>query len=156
MKFFSGSGGEKASPKGADRVKATVEALETLQQTLHELTPREQSDVRRKLPFAAAEWLEGLALSIRAQAERAKDGVSNHSGTLAEYKLLEREAADAARIRLTPDTGKIVLVLVGLPARGKSLLCHKLEHFLTWRGYHTRSFKVGQRRRSAAGGAGPP
>lgn len=136
-----------------DNVAEAVEALKTLQRTLHLLTPRDQSDVKRKLPFATSEWLEGLALSIRAQAESAdgKNVDSMHAGN-AVARLLEKETADAARIRLTPDTGKIVIVLVGLPARGKSMLCHKMEHFLTWRGYLTKSFRVGQMRRAAAAG----
>jgi len=135
-----------------DEVSATVEALETLQNTLHKLTPRQCSDVRRKLPFAASEWLEGLALSIRAQSEGpcASPEASKHSGHMVAIRLAQMETADAARIRLTPDTGKIVLILVGLPARGKSLICHRLEHFLAWRGYSTKSFKVGDRRRAAA------
>ena len=136
-----------------DNVAEAVEALKTLQRTLHLLTPRDQSDVKRKLPFATSEWLEGLALSIRAQAESAdgKNVDSMHAGN-AVARLLEKETADAARIRLTPDTGKIVIVLVGLPARGKSMLCHKMEHFLTWHGYLTKSFRVGQMRRAAAAG----
>lgn len=59
------------------------------------------------------------------------------------------ETADAARIRLTPDSGQLILVLVGLPARGKSMLGYKLERFLSWRGYKTKHFRVGQARRDA-------
>ena len=59
------------------------------------------------------------------------------------------ETADAARIRLTPDSGQLILVLVGLPARGKSMLGYKLSRFLSWRGYKTKHFRVGQKRRDA-------
>ena len=57
------------------------------------------------------------------------------------------ETATDARLRLTPDAGRLILVLVGLPARGKSMLGYKLGRFLGWRGYRTRHFKVGDRRR---------
>ena len=59
------------------------------------------------------------------------------------------ETATAARIRLTPDSGSLVIVLVGLPARGKSMLGHKLARFLTWRGYKTKHFCAGDKRRHA-------
>ena len=83
---------------------------------------------------------------------------SASSGTLhdEQHRAFEKETADDARIRLTGDAGKVILVLVGLPARGKSLICHKLLHFLWWRGYVTKSFKVGDYRREAgAAGAQP-
>ena len=55
-----------------------------------------------------------------------------------------------ARLTLTNDTAKLVIILVGLPARGKSLLGHKLEQFLGWRGYITKGFRVGAKRREMA------
>ena len=63
--------------------------------------------MRKQLPFAASEWLDGLALSIRAQAEgpSTKDD-SKHSGlseTLTEQRLAERELAanyEAQRLNL--------------------------------------------------------
>ena len=115
--------GRKSSGEAKDSTVATVEALQTLQKTLHTLTPRQQSDVKKLLPFAASEWLDGLALSIRAQEETAMASVgdSSHSGKAAELRLRNEETADAARIRLTPDSGKVIIVLVGLPARGPAL-----------------------------------
>lgn len=32
----------------------------------------------------------------------------------------------------------LVVVLVGLPARGKTVLAHKLERYLNWNGHQTR------------------
>jgi len=51
------------------------------------------------------------------------------------------------RAHMTNDADKLVLVLVGLPARGKSIIAHKLVRFLTWLGTRTRVFSVGQYRR---------
>ena len=43
----------------------------------------------------------------------------------------------ATRSSLTPDSGKLILAMVGLPARGKSFICHKLRSFLSWYGFKT-------------------
>ncbi|KAG8926063.1 Fructose-2,6-bisphosphatase [Tulasnella sp. 418] len=45
---------------------------------------------------------------------------------------------------------KIVLALVGLPARGKSYLSNKLTRYLTWLEYSVKVFNVGQLRRKKA------
>lgn len=42
-----------------------------------------------------------------------------------------------------------MLVLVGLPARGKSFLARKLQAYLTWYGTHCKIFNVGKYRREA-------
>jgi len=51
-----------------------------------------------------------------------------------------------------PDYGdeKIVVAMVGLPARGKSYLSNKLMRYLRWREYKVRVFNVGQLRRAVA------
>lgn len=45
---------------------------------------------------------------------------------------------------------KIVLAMVGLPARGKSYLSNKLTRYLKWLEYDVKVFNVGQLRRSKA------
>ena len=140
----------------ADQVSQTVQALQDLQKTLHNLTPAEQARVQATLPFAASEWLQGLANSIGSFEGSSHGGshgkgmhaldVSNSSSRSKQLDAL-LETADDARARLTPNSGKVVLVMVGIPARGKSILCHKLEHFLCWRGTVTKAFKVGSYRR---------
>ncbi|KAF8479012.1 bifunctional 6-phosphofructo-2-kinase/fructose-2,6-bisphosphate 2-phosphatase [Russula ochroleuca] len=45
---------------------------------------------------------------------------------------------------------KIVLAMVGLPARGKSYLSNKLTRYLKWLEYDVKVFNVGQLRRSRA------
>lgn len=56
------------------------------------------------------------------------------------------------RIRLTERNDRLVIVLVGLPARGKSFIARKLLNFVTWRGSECRVFNVGKYRRWAAEG----
>nr|CCA19245.1 6phosphofructo2kinase/fructose2 putative [Albugo laibachii Nc14] len=48
----------------------------------------------------------------------------------------------------TQTADKLVLVMVGLPARGKSFIAKKLCKFLCWKGLGCRIFNVGQLRRS--------
>jgi len=51
---------------------------------------------------------------------------------------------------------KLVIVMVGLPARGKSYITKKLQRYLSWQQHETRIFNVGNRRRVAAGANGAP
>jgi 6-phosphofructo-2-kinase len=46
------------------------------------------------------------------------------------------------------DHGKLVVVMVGLPARGKSYIARKLARYLNWLQYDTKIFNVGDRRRN--------
>jgi broad specificity phosphatase PhoE/predicted kinase len=46
---------------------------------------------------------------------------------------------------------KLAIVMVGLPARGKSYIARKLARYLRWRGQDTRVFNVGSYRREIVG-----
>lgn len=50
-----------------------------------------------------------------------------------------------------PAQRKLVLVMVGLPARGKTYTARKLARYLNWRGHSTRVFNVGNYRRRDVG-----
>ncbi|KAG0347780.1 hypothetical protein BG004_006952, partial [Podila humilis] len=47
---------------------------------------------------------------------------------------------------------KLVVIMVGLPARGKSFIVKKIQRYLTWLQYDTRVFNVGNLRRTASKG----
>jgi 6-phosphofructo-2-kinase len=49
---------------------------------------------------------------------------------------------------------KLVIVMVGLPARGKSYITKKMARYLNWSQHDTRIFNVGEKRRVAASGHG--
>ena len=49
--------------------------------------------------------------------------------------------------------GKILIVTVGLPARGKTHLSHAIERYLRWLGVKSRVFSLGDHRRKILGGA---
>ncbi|RAL66569.1 hypothetical protein DID88_006259 [Monilinia fructigena] len=63
------------------------------------------------------------------------------------------------RSRVSPDgkiaqrdvASKLVVIMVGLPARGKSYITNKIQRYLSWQQHETRIFNVGNRRRVAAG-----
>eukprot|EP01104_Vermistella_antarctica_P006174 TRINITY_DN16899_c0_g1_i1.p1 TRINITY_DN16899_c0_g1~~TRINITY_DN16899_c0_g1_i1.p1 ORF type:complete len:600 (+),score=60.93 TRINITY_DN16899_c0_g1_i1:156-1802(+) len=46
------------------------------------------------------------------------------------------------------DEQRLVLLMVGLPARGKSYVVHKLSRYMKWQGYNVRTFNVGNYRRA--------
>ncbi len=46
---------------------------------------------------------------------------------------------------------KHLIAMVGLPARGKTFTARKLRGYLSWLGYPTRTFNVGERRRDRLG-----
>ncbi|KAI9053916.1 hypothetical protein LZ554_002861 [Drepanopeziza brunnea f. sp. 'monogermtubi'] len=66
------------------------------------------------------------------------------------------------RSRVSPDGkiaqrdvgAKLVLVMVGLPARGKSYITKKIQRYLSWQQHECRIFNVGARRRVVATGSG--
>jgi broad specificity phosphatase PhoE len=53
--------------------------------------------------------------------------------------------------RISPDTKPLVVVLVGLPARGKTYIGRKIARYLSWLGYSTRVFNIGEYRRERLG-----
>ncbi|KAF2878281.1 6-phosphofructo-2-kinase-domain-containing protein [Massariosphaeria phaeospora] len=49
---------------------------------------------------------------------------------------------------------KLVIIMVGLPARGKSYITKKMTRYLNWLQHDTKIFNVGEKRRIAASGLG--
>jgi hypothetical protein len=54
-------------------------------------------------------------------------------------------------VQIAPDSPKLAGVMVGPPARGKSYTARRIERYLSWLGYRTRIFKVGEYRRARVG-----
>jgi broad specificity phosphatase PhoE/predicted kinase len=54
-----------------------------------------------------------------------------------------------------PGEHKIAVVMVGLPARGKTFVARKLQGYLSWLGYRTLWVNVGDYRRARAGARQP-
>src|SRR5713101_1452034 len=54
-----------------------------------------------------------------------------------------------------PAGQKLAVVMVGLPARGKTFVARKLQGYLSWLGYRTLWVNVGDYRRARAGAKQP-
>jgi 6-phosphofructo-2-kinase/fructose-2,6-biphosphatase 2 len=50
-------------------------------------------------------------------------------------------------VQIAPESSKLAVVMVGLPARGKSYTARRIERYLSWLGYRTGVFNVGEYRR---------
>ncbi len=62
----------------------------------------------------------------------------------------------SAQMHLTQlDAAPLALVMVGLPARGKTYLARKIQRYLSWLGYRTHGFNVGDYRRRRLGAKQP-
>lgn len=67
------------------------------------------------------------------------------------YILFMQQTLSGNKVKVKKaDRQKLVIILVGLPARGKTFLCNKLMCYFNWLGHPTKHFNVGQYRRSQA------
>lgn len=99
-----------------------------------------------------------LALTIRSPPLRRDSGASTPSGrsrptTLDIPGLTKSKESPDGRISQRDVGSKLVIVMVGLPARGKSYVTKKIARYLNWLQHDTRIFNVGERRRVVAGGS---
>ena len=103
-----------------------------------------QSLFTRELWLSASHILREFAplqqLSVRKEDEEANDDESD-----------DDDSDGGPSERRGGATSKLLLVMVGLPARGKSFISHRLTNYLTWYGLKTRVFNVGAYRRAVGG-----
>jgi len=66
--------------------------------------------------------------------------------------LTKSKVSPDGRIAQRDVGAKLLIVMVGLPARGKSYITKKMARYLNWLQHDTKIFNVGERRREAAGG----
>lgn len=69
--------------------------------------------------------------------------------------MTRSKASPDGRIPDRDVASKLVIIMVGLPARGKSYITKKIQRYLSWQQHSTRIFNVGNRRRIAAGMTSP-
>ncbi|EHK15967.1 uncharacterized protein TRIVIDRAFT_39971 [Trichoderma virens Gv29-8] len=77
--------------------------------------------------------------------------VRPHATTLNIPGMTRSKVSPDGRIPQRDVAAKLVIVMVGLPARGKSYITKKLQRYLTWQQHESRIFNVGNRRRKTAG-----
>ena len=63
---------------------------------------------------------------------------------------MERPSVHPTSLR-PPRAQCLAVVMVGLPARGKTYIARRLARYLSWLGYQTRVFTVGAYRRERLG-----
>ncbi|KAI4086710.1 MAG: hypothetical protein LQ344_007330 [Seirophora lacunosa] len=66
--------------------------------------------------------------------------------------LTKSKVSPDGRIAQRDVGSKLVIVMVGLPARGKSYVTKKMARYLNWLQHDAKIFNVGEKRRIAAGG----
>ena len=74
-----------------------------------------------------------------------------HATTLNIPGMTRSRASPDGRIPDRDVAAKLVIIMVGLPARGKSYITKKIQRYLSWQQHNTKIFNVGNRRRIAAG-----
>lgn len=101
---------------------------------------------------------------IRAQLQTpATSTTPSSTATTPKPRATTLDIPGLTRSKVSPDGriperdlgSKLVIVMVGLPARGKSYITKKLARYLNWLQHDTRIFNVGERRRIAAGTNSP-
>lgn len=100
-----------------------------------------------------ASTVSGARAPIQRSPSRAGRHLEMASNTV--RGVLDASAVSfvSAAAGTAADRRRLVIVLVGLPARGKSFTAHKLVRYLTWLGHDTRHFNVGKYRREFVGSA---
>ena len=98
-----------------------------------------------------------VQLTFRSPPRRKDSGISTPASrqrptTLDVPGLTRSSVSPDGRIAQRDVGSKLVIVMVGLPARGKSYVTKKVARYLNWLQHDTRIFNVGERRRVAAGG----
>jgi hypothetical protein len=126
------------------RAGASATPLPSASSATSRASASDPSVFNRELWLSASHILREFAplqkLATRKEEEEAND---DQSGDEDDDEDVRPAGAEERR--------KLLLVMVGLPARGKSFLAHRLTNYLTWYGLRTRVFNVGAYRRSVGG-----
>ncbi|KAI3327586.1 bifunctional 6-phosphofructo-2-kinase/fructose-2,6-bisphosphate 2-phosphatase [Xylariaceae sp. AK1471] len=92
---------------------------------------------------------------LRQNSGSATPRVRPHATTLSIPGMTRSLISPDGRIADRDVAAKLVIVMVGLPARGKSYITKKLRRYLAWQQHNTKIFNVGNRRRIQAGVLSP-
>ncbi|ETW06822.1 hypothetical protein H310_02967 [Aphanomyces invadans] len=136
------SGGSMTRSKSEESLKALDAGLES-RATIVQPAPKRLSVSHREFSqtsilLAARTEHFGGDLVTQEHQMRQQDG--GHRSTLSYPVSMANESQQRS--------GKLLIVLVGLPGRGKTFLGHILARHLTWMGHATKVFNVSEYRRT--------
>jgi len=141
-------GGAGAAPREGD-----AEALQRLRQTFVQ-----ESDSMAEA-YKKSAWHSGAGAGAATGSKGAGIGTGTGTGTGTGIRASDSAGGRAALLSHVAATvrkeGKLVIAVVGLPARGKTYIARKLKRHLTWMGLKTEIFNVGNYRRKHLGAAQP-
>ncbi|KZZ91483.1 Fructose-2,6-bisphosphatase [Moelleriella libera RCEF 2490] len=152
-----------AMPAMASAVRIMQDLTETppLSQSVTPLSPFSPRDLSSSLggdiPLDVADslsnhpWLLMSRPPLRQNSGTQTPRVRPHATTLNIPGMTRSRVSPDGRIPQRDVAAKLVIVMVGLPARGKSYITKKLQRYLSWQQHESRIFNVGNRRRNAAG-----
>lgn len=86
---------------------------------------------------------------VRQNSGSQTPRVRPHATTLSIPGMTRSNISPDGKIADRDVAAKLVIIMVGLPARGKSYITKKLKRYLSWQQHNTRIFNVGNRRRLA-------
>lgn len=120
------------------------------------LTQSDQTTTPPASPALSSSSSMGSDASSSTSSSMRLDGSPSRGGRANPHLHIKRLTRDSRTISerklFTPTADKLVLVMVGLPARGKSFIAKKLWKFLCWKGLKCEVFNVGQLRRTLCEG----
>ncbi len=108
--------------------------------------------------LAASAGIDFANVDIAAQMSISKTMFTDSRAGTAGFLVSDMQRSDSGdaalerRLGVSARAGKMVFVMVGLPARGKTYTSKKIELFLNWMGHNVRMFNVGERRRKNIAG----
>ncbi|KAL5615299.1 hypothetical protein BROUX41_005348 [Berkeleyomyces rouxiae] len=109
-------------------------------------------EAKSETPLSGMSMPSTAASSPRLQNSGSQTPrVRPHATTLNIPGMTRSKASPDGKIAERDVAAKLVIVMVGLPARGKSYITNKLQRYLSWQQHNSRIFNVGNRRRVVAG-----
>jgi predicted kinase len=102
-------------------------------------------------PAFSEVWLSATHILKELSMSAEKDNWQQQAEFSDRSSSRPRSRGSMDSFRISRPGQKLLLVMVGLPARGKSFIAHRLTNYLSWTGLRTRVFNVGAYRRSVGG-----
>lgn len=103
-----------------------------------------------KVPSIFKQWMIfNAVMAIHSSQSRSNTGTPRrpHATTLNIPGLTKSRVSPDGRIPDRDVGSKLVIIMVGLPARGKSYITKKLKRYISWQQHRCKVFNVGNRRR---------